>query len=623
VLKKLQLKLADAYEICVAAEKVADMLVKFALGKEHIRAIGCEQGDIPAWDDLIIEQSDGTLEHIQIKRNFTKFSDDECDRDSDPVNKGKANERPRDLSPVDESLESLADWTLTNDPATSNPKRKFYIELPAAQILVKKNIEVRHVYEFCLSITQSTTAASLTQAATTHDPTKKIYIWLTTWCKFKDWDHILRAFRNLKIGLVGNEMQINQRTESMLAMCFSQPEEVRKKLNNFISENSTLTSSITPRPILGELKSFWLPELSIWTQYVNEGLTWDVGGISDPDFGHVERAAKVIDKTWGTDKKSELKIQCDAAKHEILPSALRRMVLHMPGTSSAYITNASLWQERTLTLIGGTLGNDEDDCEGLPIIEQTSVYKCADTRLLSSLDKAEEEGGFLNDHMDEATWHLIKKKLSAKITALPSGELRSSIEQRWTDWQGELNANPSARVNLCQQMLHPNAEGRSIISSLRHGPKTALLVAKGLLLLLAVTVAISDTNEGWQRIGTNLSVGTKALKFWSGPSDGDHSVRYIADNGIDILIGREPSKLLILSGVENSISETLETSLSDNNAPTYTLADGHQPLILITNSGKIKSALTKGSLVELKSSIQLLLTKATAIQQQQLNDIGL
>ncbi len=129
------------------------MVVKFALGKEHIRMIGCEQGDIPRWDDLIVEQSDKTLAHIQIKRNFTKFSDDDCDRHLDPVNKGKSKERPRELSPLDESMESLADWTINNNPETSNPKRKFYIELPAPQILVKKNLEVRHIYDFCLSFT--------------------------------------------------------------------------------------------------------------------------------------------------------------------------------------------------------------------------------------------------------------------------------------------------------------------------------------------------------------------------------------------------------------------------------------------------------------------------------------
>jgi len=295
----------------------------------------------------------------------------------------------------------------------------------------------------------------------------------------------------------------------------------------------------------------------------------------------------------------------------------------MPGTSSAYINNAMLWRERTVALIGGTLGIGEEDCDNLPIIEQTSNYKCADVRLLASLDEVEEEGNDLNDRMDEITWHQTKKKLREKLTALPTGALRSAMEIRWVDWQGQLDNDSVARVALCRQMLHPNAEGKNIISSLRHGPKTALLVAKGLLLLLAVAVAVSDTNEGWKRIGTNFSVGAKALKFWSGPSDGDRSIRYIGDEGIDILIGKEPSKLLILSGVESSVSETLETTLGETNVPTHTLADGHQPLILITNSGKIKNAITKGELAELQTSIRLLLTKATAIQQQQLNNIVL
>lgn len=246
MLKKLQLKLADAYEICVAAEKVADMVVKFALGKPHVLMIGCEQGDIPAWDDLILLHANQSLEHIQIKRNFTEFSNYACDRNTDLVSKGDNKGKLRNLSPLDDSLDSLAAWSATHDPATATPKRKFHIELPAPEVLIKSGLAVRQLYEFSNSINASTTAASLAQAETVHSPTRNIYLWLNTWCGFSNWDHILKVFRHLKIEFVGTESSINRRAEETLAFCFSKPEKVRKEINSFITEHSTYTSQITP-----------------------------------------------------------------------------------------------------------------------------------------------------------------------------------------------------------------------------------------------------------------------------------------------------------------------------------------------------------------------------------------
>lgn len=620
MLKKLQLKLADAYEICVAAEKVADMVVKFALGRKHYREIGCETGDVPTWDDLVIEHSDQTLEHFQIKRNFTDFSDHACDRIADPVHKGKPNQRLRDLSPLDESMASLADWATKYDPASEATPKKFTIELPAASILIKDGLAFRHFQEFITSISNSTTAASLDQIALTHSPTKNIHLWLTTWCRFTSWDHILKVCRHMNIVLAGNESAIEARTESLLAYCFSQPDEVRKKINSFITENSTLTSKITPRPLLGELRSFWLPGLILWTEYINRGLTWDVGGICDPDFNQIERAEMVVDENWQQLKQSQIKITCNAAGHSPLPSALKRMVLHMPGTTVAMIKDLQVWLERTLTLVGGTLGDHEEDCEDLSVLELSTHFEPTDIRPITSSTFADNEGQSLDKRMDELTWTIVKSKLEAKITAIPAGDLRVAIEERWNSWLPKLNGDPTACAELCRQMLHPNAEGKGIVSSLRHGPKTTLLLAKGLLLLLATAVAVSDTDEGWVKV-SSLTVGTKALKRWSGPAEGTRQSRNISDEGIEILIGRETSKLLVLSGVENSITQTLDKNLGEGSEPSYSLADGRQPM-LITYSGKVKQALKEGNLSMLKQHIGDMISTAATIRQQQIKNLA-
>jgi hypothetical protein len=620
VLKKLQLKLADAYEICVAAEKVAGMVVKFALGNPHVLMIGCEQGDIPAWDDLILLHADKSLEHIQIKRNFTQFSDYACDRNTDPISKGDNKGNLRNLSPLDDSLASLAIWSATHDPATATPKRKFRIELPAPEVLIKRGLEVRQLYEFSNSISTSTTAASLTQAETVHLPTRNIFLWLNTWCGFSDWEHILQVFRHLKVEFVGTESSINRRAEEILAFCFNEPEKVRKAINGFITENSTYTSQITPRPLLGELRPFWLPELKLWAQYINKGLGWDVGGICDPDFGHIERAEKVVSETWNEQKPSELKLHCQSPRHEPLPSALRRLILHMPGTSMAYIHDLAGWRERTLALIGGTLGKDEEDCSALPLVELGVRQAPADIREIANSGDADSEGRSLDRQMDDLTWAIIKNKITEKLLAIPAGELRSAMEGRWECWLAAMEVDTTARTAFSRQMLVPHAEGKGIAGSLRHGPKTALLIAKGIILLLAVAVAVSANDEGWQKL-SGTTVSTRAIQVWSGPADDNHTLRKLTDEGIEVLIGREPFKLLILSAVESSISEITGSSLTDGQEPSYTLADGHQPMIL-THSGKIKEALRKGDLDMLRTHLLAIVAKIHKIQQEQLKNIA-
>jgi len=596
------------------------MVVDFAEGREHIRNIGSEQGGIPAWDDLVVEHHDLTLEYIQIKRNFTKFSDDGCDRDADPANKGKTNQHLKALSPLDESMLSLASWTGVNDPAIA-PKRKFTIELPGMGVSIKKELEVRHFYDFCYKIKPSTTAAALQASMSTDPAANRLFLWLKTWCGFADWDHMLKALRHLTVKQVGVEVSIDERTDSLLARCFQPASEVRDKIKYFVTENSTYTSVISPRQLMGELKRFWRPNLQVWTQYINNTLNWEISGISDPDFGEVERAVHVVNTTWDNGRKSEVMIKCDSSKHEPLPSALRRMVLHIESNTSAYIHNSGVWKERALSLIGNTLGKDDEDCSCLHIIDGSTMHASSEFRPIPNTTIAQAEGNSLDAQMDEESWLLVKRKLTTEINNLPSGDLKVAIEARWAAWMPKLESDAATRSALCRQMLHPIAEGSHVAASIRYGPKTATLIVKGLFLMLAVATAVSATDEGWTQISKSYTVEAKALVFWSGPADGDRSVKKIADGDISVLYGKEVSDVLILSGVESGNTETKQVSLGEGKTTSGTLADGHQPRIIITYSRKLKSALHAGNLASLKSAVNQLFATTKATKTQQINEI--
>ena len=73
MLQKLRLNKADKYQLIIATSYISKMLVNFVQGKEHYLDIGCEQGDIPTWDDLVIQSTQGVYEHVQIKRQTTKL----------------------------------------------------------------------------------------------------------------------------------------------------------------------------------------------------------------------------------------------------------------------------------------------------------------------------------------------------------------------------------------------------------------------------------------------------------------------------------------------------------------------------------------------------------------------
>ena len=125
MLAKLRLDQTKKYEQALATYEIAVMLIDFALGRKHYMRIGSEQGGILKWDDIIIEQDQSSQIHIQVKRQTSvDFGTclDECIRNK--YLQGGREGQKRDLSPLDETLKSLADWFEHIDITKINPKIK-------------------------------------------------------------------------------------------------------------------------------------------------------------------------------------------------------------------------------------------------------------------------------------------------------------------------------------------------------------------------------------------------------------------------------------------------------------------------------------------------------------------
>jgi hypothetical protein len=247
------------------------MLVNFIQGKECSLEIGYEQGGIPTWDDVVITNSQGLYEHIQVKRQTTDF----CTKSVIPKKKTGKNNEYQDRSPLDETMLGLAQWVKENDKDAIDKKRKFIIELPNGQLRIKTNkdkkihFNIRHFKDLCDQFNDNTTIEGLKSQEKICNSTENLYLWLTTWCGFDDWEHIKKAILLLEIKGSGQEDDINQRTEGNLSSYFQDGKAARRKIQGYVDENTSYASSIKPWALLQELKNDLRPDIATWTQYKN------------------------------------------------------------------------------------------------------------------------------------------------------------------------------------------------------------------------------------------------------------------------------------------------------------------------------------------------------------------
>lgn len=72
--KKLRLQRADRNAFLVYAQMMSTMVVAYLEGRQAAEWIGCEQSAVADWANIVLELSDGTLPHTQVKRQVTRIS---------------------------------------------------------------------------------------------------------------------------------------------------------------------------------------------------------------------------------------------------------------------------------------------------------------------------------------------------------------------------------------------------------------------------------------------------------------------------------------------------------------------------------------------------------------------
>jgi hypothetical protein len=600
--KKVKLDRANGFEEYVAAYHMADMLAKFLSGDVCPSAIGSEQG-IPKWDDIIIWHHDGCPNHVQVKRQVTDFSPDSPVRRK--KKKGPNIGKPQDLSPLDKTIEALGE--AYKDVERLNDHIFTLSVITTTNI--KSNISVSHFQDLCRDCANETvTAAGLKVRAGIDAPTQNLFDWLTTWCGFDDWDHILRALSRLTIEYTGNEQDLENRSEVLLRPFFINPKKVVSEIRSFFHDNGTDASETTPRILLNHLISFIKADFQKWTAYRHDRIknNWDISGIHCLDDIEVEKAAPVVSRLWsgiGEAKSLRIEANCQVGSHPaLLPTALIRLGLHFSSPAQMMIRGKDAWVSSASDLCGGTLGVALNEFSNLPWLELNYDLKHINDRVLSTTLAQDEEAKGLLEAMDNQTWKLICVRLGELIRAEPKVDTRHAMETLWNAWRSTLNIDEAARSEFLTRMMSIASEPKSVNPCVRVGPLTIEELAVGIKLNLLVVLALFDT-KGSQKHCGDKGVKTISLKVWGGTGD-EKRVRSLSEDKLSVLLGSESAPVVIMAGVECSPNELSDELMGDDVYSSNSLMSEKKPHLLVTNSPRVKRLIRNNSFEEVKKYFQ-------------------
>lgn len=616
MLKKLSLNKTQYYEKNIAVEQVAKMLVSYIRGVACPVEIGSEQGDISAWDDFVITNYDLSNIYIQVKRQTTSFGTkkDEIIRNDD-----KSGDL-RKLTPFDKTFKSLAEATVGNEHIRDH----FWICLPEDNsINIKNNLTVREFRVIWEDIKDVTRGDDLKNQVSVKPKTKDVYDWLNTWCGFKDWNHIVKALKLLEIKTFGYENDIQQRAKDTLKDVFniSDIEIVYNYIWEYVDSNSTYAGAFRPRGLLCELNKYLRPEIERWTMFKTDGSSWAILGINDLEQNcmegnliNIERVSEVAAAFWGREHmyRHSLKIVGEYSKQCKVTQCLMRLSMHLEGSESTSSTDRKLWLSDLQNAVGGTLGNGENDFEGVFVSElRDELHGDVQQLELKKFSEKEAYAEALNNELHLVILKRISERMKSRLEKMESGELRDCLEDCWENWNIKLQSDALARKKFFTGILYSGCEGKSILGELRVGCRTIALMTEAIFLTMIVSVAFSENGKyDWSCLNPALQVRTIGLKFWSGSAYSAKDIVEISDDKeIAQLLSWEKEEVIVLSGTNDAVSDLLGTDMADNSLHNGLLSDRRQPHMLVSLEPKLKRLIKKGNIEEIRRYLQSQLDK--------------
>ena len=542
--RRFQLESKGRYEKLVIAQRLSDMLDKFLDGRIAPLRIGAEQGGIAEWDDVVIHHNDEHWEHLQIKRQTSCFSNKHIDKANylasykprktlkdTEVATGASSEEQRKPpsndkfdSELEKVLKSLATWQ-PSAPGVKPSKRTFSLTLPGPEVVIKGKAKeiitinhLRDVWNLCCK--DGVDVAALSQRD--HKPTQNVYTWLTTWCGFTDWDHIVEKMRVLEIHCIGDESTLETRALDSLDRHFKDPATTLSVLLDYISDSTTDTNAVSCYTAVKHLQKLLRPDVQTWTQYLISpilGQGWTVAGTHDlgstPAIPPCNPASQIVSHHWAdTIPNRKLRLHADyvrpVVKTTSLPSAILRLALHLKTGSDSLLLGEPAWRQGAHNELGSTLGVKENDLDDLPWFDNPGALSCAMGRELLSPVGIKDESDALHSAMNDFVWQQLQYCIEKKLNEIADYDLSAAMSEKWQIWRGDLDADPDARLLLFEQMMYPQTEGINAKHALRIGPRTVELMETAIVMLLLACVGLGSADAHWRSIPSmkwTLSIG--------------------------------------------------------------------------------------------------------------------
>lgn len=631
MIRRFRLEQKGRYEKLVIAQRLSDMVDKFLDGRPAPLGIGAEQGGIAEWDDVVVYHSDDHWEHLQIKRQTSCFSEKHLDKadylasykprktaQTADTETAKEEPKPPSDAEIDSELEkvlkSLAIWQPPGIGVKPS-KRTFTLTLPGLEVVLKgkgpeiiKITHLREVWDLCRKDGVDITALTKRD----DKPTQRVYTWLTTWCGFRDWAHIVEKMRILEIHCIGDESTLEARSLESLHRHFCDSTMTLSVLLDYIGNSATDTNAVTCYTTATHLQKLLRPECQTWTQYLINaipGQGWTVAGThslrATSSVLPQGPAEQIVKHHWAENIPNR-RLRLHAAyvrptKALTLPSAILRLALHLKKGSESMLVEEAAWRQGAHNELRGTLGDTDRDLDELHWFDNSEALLCPVARQLSSPDGTKVESDELHRAMNDVVWYQLQVCVGNKLNSINDTDLSIAMAQKWQIWRDELDKDPEARQLLFEQMMYPQTEGINAKHALRIGPRTVELMETATLMLLLVCVGFGGNN--WRSIEPIGEVLSIALRHWSGETNDHDGPRRLGDDNLRKLLGQAPPPIVILSGVEESATELLEAGMAEDLEAGHSMAAERQPRLLVTRF-QVYKQLRTGTLVKLQEHFQ-------------------
>ncbi len=583
--KKL-LNLRDDYQEEVAILKISQMLVDFVRGLLHAKAIRSEQGPSEGWDDIVIDEANGTTTYLQVKRQYTEL------------------DRKKHVNPC---FVAIREWVESKEFETGATKRAYKIVVPDdTQVGLAKEYGLHDLYDLCLHI-KAHTDPNLASTLRSTAKFGKLFDWLISECGYKNDEQVYKVLRLVDIESMQNEGTIKGNTLLVLGTCFHSPAAVRGKIIHVLRDLPSFINCVKPRVLLREVIEYLIPDIARWTHYAFQSPTWLKSGIHDLEEGHIERPTVSVKSLWNPLTRNLLLINAPfSSAGKKLSKAILRLALHFDRDTFGEFTERKGWEAKALEAIGNTLGEEIKPSSGvlLNIRDMVRDIDVSDAISLDAISGTKEEATTLHAEMSEMVAKLVKLAVNELILDMhEDNPIQEKVLKRWGYWKSNIIDVSTERNTLFEEMLCPSAESDQISAVLRVGPKTVHLLAQGLFMLLIVSIAMGGSDTSCRYATDEVEMKVLAGKSWSGAEKSNRARPIHQGEAVVPLCEGEKAKILLLSGTDASPNQVLRNTFASKDVVDVRFAGYHKSAVVLTNDPMFQESVALGDMKTIANEI--------------------